>query len=265
MAELNHSVEQVLLDGLGLGVISLDRELRITRWNEWISLQMQIASQDALGHPLVELFPSVAENGLLQRLNQTLQHGMTQLLSPLFHHHLLPIAISRKADRTEYMIQSIKILPIKDEHDIVGLLLLVEDYTERTTFEKALRKSNDELTAERLQLQTMHEDLKAAQREVVEAEHLKALVETAGATAHEISQPLQALQTSQEILLYEPDAETNPWRPALTKSLQHIESIVQIIRKMQSIQQYRTKPYLRGRNIVDFESASTEKNRSADT
>jgi hypothetical protein len=176
---------------------------------------MQIANQDALDRPLVELFPPVAENGLLQRLHQTLQHGMTQLLSPLFHRHLLPITISRKENRTEYMVQSIKIIPIKDERDIVGLLLLVEDYTEHTNFEKALRKSNEELSVERLQLQAAHEELKIAQRELVEAGRLQALVETAGATAHEISQPLQALQTSWKSCCMKPMQKQIPGDPLL--------------------------------------------------
>ncbi|MBI2951829.1 histidine kinase, partial [bacterium] len=88
-----------------------------------------------------------------------------------------------------------------------------------------------------------------------EAERIRVLLEMAGAAAHEINQPLTVIVARAELLLngMPPGA---PLRREVESIYEASERIVEIVRKMQGIQQYITKPYALGGQIIDFEAAS---------
>ncbi len=94
--------------------------------------------------------------------------------------------------------------------------------------------------------------MEEAQRE---AERIRVLLEMAGAAAHEINQPLTVIVARAELLLngMPPGA---PLRREVESIYEASERIGEIVRKMQGIQQYITKPYALGGQIIDFEAAS---------
>ena len=250
MAELSaEHFGQVVLDGIGIGAIAVDGELNVTRWNSWMTNHMRTTAQQVLGKSIVELYPSLADRGQEKLLRQALADGMTRLLSPLFHQYFLPIAIGNDdSGSTRHMIQSTRIIPLKESDQVIGLLLLIEDYTERMNFE-------EELENKRKELEKTLAELDKTQRELVEAEKLKALVETAGAAAHEVSQPLQAILAFHEIALAELPAG-HPTKEPLEKVVSQVERISNVLAKMRRVQRYATIPYTAGTRIVDFDSTS---------
>ena len=88
-----------------------------------------------------------------------------------------------------------------------------------------------------------------------EAERIRVLLEMAGAAAHEINQPLTVIVARAELLLKGMPPGV-PLRREAESIYEASEKISEIVRKMNGIQQYITKPYALGGKIIDFEAAS---------
>lgn len=99
--------------------------------------------------------------------------------------------------------------------------------------------------------------LKKLQEIVLQSERIKVLVETAGAAAHEINQPLTSIFGMVEILKNDLKKDTEAQKK-LDFILDSAYSIKEIINKMCSIKQYTTKPYLKGVDVINFDEAAEE-------
>lgn len=102
--------------------------------------------------------------------------------------------------------------------------------------------------------------LKKLQELVLQSERIKVLIETAGAAAHEINQPLTSIFCMAELLKKDLDRDRDA-----TEQQQKLDSIIDaasqikdIVKKMGNVKQYITKPYLKGVDIVDFEEATED-------
>ncbi len=262
MARLTHrTVNQALMSGMDMGALVLDRDLTIRDWNEWLQLQTRILSRNAVGQPLLDLFPCLSRRGIESMMRQVLDTGMATLLSPLFHRYFIPIQNDAPATDGR-MIQQAKLLPLKQGELTVGVLVLLEDYSERMAFEQTLTCRNTELQDERQrlcrtleELHAAHRKLQETQQRLVETERLKTLMETAGAAAHEINQPLQVIMTSLEILHLENSVDAQG-QDILGSIREQVNRIVKVLRQMRKIQRYATTPYAAGSAIVDLGTAS---------
>jgi DNA-binding response OmpR family regulator len=100
-------------------------------------------------------------------------------------------------------------------------------------------------------------ELKKLQELVLKSERIKVLVETAGAAAHEINQPLTSIFGMVE-LLKKDCSENSQANRKLDFIFEAACQIRDIIKKMGNVRHYTTKPYSKGVDIVDFKEA-TEK------
>ena len=99
--------------------------------------------------------------------------------------------------------------------------------------------------------------LKKLQKIVLQSERVKVLVETAGAAAHEINQPLTSIFGMVEILKKDL-REDSEVQKKLDFILESANKIQKIIKKMGSIKHYSTKPYLKGVDVINFDEAAEE-------
>lgn len=106
---------------------------------------------------------------------------------------------------------------------------------------------------ERLKLE---ETLQRAQRQLELSERQSAVVELAGAAAHELNQPLTSIMGSSELMVRKlpPDS---PGFAAMKTILGEAERMAEIVRKLGQITKYETKPYVGKTNILDLDAAST--------
>jgi PAS domain S-box-containing protein len=96
---------------------------------------------------------------------------------------------------------------------------------------------------------------KQAEEDRKEKEKLQALLELAGAVGHELNNPLQVVLTCSQKLGAQPTED--PLRRQMLHLLQkNIQKVVEITQKCQSITQYATKEYVRGKRIIDINAAS---------
>lgn len=107
--------------------------------------------------------------------------------------------------------------------------------------------------------------LRRLQQRLVEQERMRVMVETAGAMSHELGQPLSAASGLVQLMLAE-----NTFTPDQLADLQAVSAAIQrmieIVRNLQGLQQYVTKPYLAetGTNILDIERAQVSDGMNLD-
>ncbi|MDX2441777.1 MAG: PAS domain-containing protein [Desulfobacterales bacterium] len=99
-----------------------------------------------------------------------------------------------------------------------------------------------------------------AEKMLIEQKKLQGVLEMAGAICHELSQPLQVIFGSSEILLM--DIESSDPKHKVLKNIEvSIKRMAILLRKVMGITHYKSKPYLKNK-IVDIEQASRHEKRS---
>ena len=92
---------------------------------------------------------------------------------------------------------------------------------------------------------------RAAEDRRMETERLETMLEIAGGAAHEINQPLTAILGYAEMSLVQL-GDTHPVHRNQKLIADAAVRITEIVKRMQNIKEYRTRPYANGHRIVDF-------------
>ena len=92
---------------------------------------------------------------------------------------------------------------------------------------------------------------KQMEKEKLKTEKLKGVLEMAGATCHELNQPLQIIYCLIDRLL-----EEHPANETIKNMEKQILRMKDITEKVNSITSYETKDYVKGSKIIDIEKAS---------
>lgn len=105
-------------------------------------------------------------------------------------------------------------------------------------------------------------DRRQAESQRMEAERLNTLLEIAGGAAHEINQPLTAILGYAEMTqnMLDQGHGGHKYQQQIINATLRINDI---LKKMQTIRSYQTRPYTHGHNIVDFDQSSHEKGGTA--
>jgi PAS domain S-box-containing protein len=125
---------------LELGVLSLDRELNVRGWNRWLAAASGVEAKAVVGRHIFEVFPtlrgSVAEEALRRSLS-----GETTVWAHHFHRYLLPLPSPAGHPGFAQMQQSARVMPLSRDGEIDGVVVLVQDVTERVAREEELRRA----------------------------------------------------------------------------------------------------------------------------
>ena len=131
--------------------------------------------------------------------------------------------------------------PIKDaQGKMFAVGVLYRDVTERKELENKLKQQNVALENSNQELERANRQIIEQQKAVIEEERLKVLLQMAGATAHELNQPLMALLGYVDLMAMDRD---NPAK--VEKYSQKIEAagrrIADIVKKIQTIRHHEVK------------------------
>ena len=121
-----------------LGILTVDADLVIRMWDNWLAACSGIAAADAIGRPLAGVVPDLAARGLLERFTQVLRTGEVQVLAPAFHHYLIPCPPRHPSRFFDRMQQRVTLGPLREGPAIVGVMATVEDVTARIDREREL-------------------------------------------------------------------------------------------------------------------------------
>ena len=119
-----------------IGVFTTDSRLVIQVWDAALAQLTGISEETASGRELTALVPELEQRGLLKRFQRSLNDGVVEVLAPAFHHYLIPCAPVTPSKHFDQMQQRVTIAPLRDDNTIAGLIVTIEDVTERLERER---------------------------------------------------------------------------------------------------------------------------------
>ncbi|MGC8872861.1 MAG: HEAT repeat domain-containing protein, partial [Chloroflexia bacterium] len=126
---------------LDVGLFTTDEDLIIRSWNEWLARATGIRAEEAIGRPLVALFPDLEARGLLEHFRRVLTEGVVEVLAPALHRYLVSCPPQAPSRHFRQMQQRVTIVPLRKEEKIRGTMVLLEDVTARLEAEREGRRA----------------------------------------------------------------------------------------------------------------------------
>jgi two-component system cell cycle response regulator len=111
-----------------------------------------------------------------------------------------------------------------------------------------MKKMQDELV-------NLNKELKRVQDKLIEKEKESVVVEMAGAASHELNQPLTAILGNLQLILAKL-APDDPLTERVSKVLNQVDRMVELVKKIGKITRYKTKRYAENVNIIDIDKSS---------
>jgi signal transduction histidine kinase len=221
-AGVQRAALQAIGDALDVGVLSVDRQLSIIAWNEWLATVTGKKASDAIGRSLLDVEPMLKPT-VRASLERAFQ-GATVLVSQGLHEYFIDAPPPAGFDRFERMQQSARVLPlVGDDGQIDGAVVIIQDVTERVSHEAELRAA-----------------LETAQR----ANQAKS--EFLAAMSHELRTPIGAISGYADILTEGISGPVSPPQQAQLKRIKtvaaHLLSIVDQILNFARIEADREPP-----------------------
>ncbi|MGC9525698.1 MAG: HEAT repeat domain-containing protein [Limnospira sp.] len=135
-----------------ISIFTTDHHLNVRSWDSQLAEMTGLRGEEVYGLPLEEVIPDLKSRGLLQRFWHVLETGAIETLAPALHNYLIPCPPSFPSPYFDYMQQRVTIAPLREQENIVGLVITLEDVTERQSRERELaRVQNSPPASETLQ------------------------------------------------------------------------------------------------------------------
>ena len=119
-----------VFDAINAGLIVLDSERRISRWNQWMTAAARMPFDTVAGRRLEEVFPGPINPRLADAVTDALTSGVSSVLSHSLHATLLPLKTGDGRD----MIHNVAVRQVAREPALC--LVQVTDVTVATDRER---------------------------------------------------------------------------------------------------------------------------------
>ncbi len=133
-----------IFDILDIGIVILDSDLRVYKWNRWMELHSGIQSEQIVGCPLFDFFPQLNNPRFMKSCKCVLGLGNLYFFSQKLHRYLFPFKpVSAIKSRFEYMQQYCNMGPLRSENNTIDYIYItVRDVTEIAIYEQKLIEMN---------------------------------------------------------------------------------------------------------------------------
>jgi HEAT repeat protein len=121
-----------------IGILTTDTDLVVTTWDATLEQMTGIPADQARGQRLEEIVPDLRARMLIDLIREPLISGSAQVLAPALHKYLIPCPPLEPSDEFDYMQQRVVVGALRDAHRSVGLVMSIEDVTERLERERQL-------------------------------------------------------------------------------------------------------------------------------
>ena len=135
-----------------IGILTTDTDLVVTTWDAALERMTGITADRARGQRLDEIVPDLRKRALIDLIREPLVSGSAQVLAPALHKFLIPCPPAEPSSEFDHMQQRVVVGALRDAHRAVGLVVSIEDVTERLEQERQLaRELKDGSPTTRLQ------------------------------------------------------------------------------------------------------------------
>jgi len=133
-----------MFDMLDVGIVILDSELNVFKWNRWMATHSKIPPEKIVGKSLFEFFPDLNTPWFLRNCKSVFTFGNFAFFSQKLHKYCFPFkAYNTLGSDFEYMQQSCTVGPLRDENNKINYIYLtVQDVTEIAAYEQKLITMN---------------------------------------------------------------------------------------------------------------------------
>lgn len=141
-------IAERLVDNLPLGVLAVDRNLRIIHWSQGQEIESGIPAEQALGRDICELIPDfaherVGRKTVRERLEEALTTGKRYRIERLRHRD--------RFGREEFL--DIRVSPLRNAQGrVTGVIAVLDDITTKVKLEEELAEKTGRLSFERNRL-----------------------------------------------------------------------------------------------------------------
>ena len=121
-----------------LGVITTDRHLTVGGWNEWMASATGVPEADAVGRPLIDFVAGERAEFYRELFGEVLTTGTARVLAPAFHKYMIACPTRQSSAHFAEMQQRVTVAPLTADNQIVGIMITLEDVTERLERERTV-------------------------------------------------------------------------------------------------------------------------------
>jgi two-component system, NtrC family, sensor kinase len=185
---------QSLIDQLNVGVILVDADLKVLRWNRYLEVHSGVASREIVNTCLPDRFPEIDQVWLAQKVRCVFLLKSYAFSSWRERPYLFRLELHRPLfGEPEVMRQDVTFIPVSgpSTHEVESVAIVLTNAQEAFHYQTALAASVGELQAAYETLRTEVATREAMESELRRVHHLDALGRLAGGIAHEINTPLQ--------------------------------------------------------------------------
>lgn len=133
-----------IFDTVNIGVITLDRDLKVQFWNRWMEFHSGVSAATIIGSPIIKHYPNLSTPRFIKNCHAVLSFGNFSFFSQKLHKYLFPFTPEATFGRSfEFMQQSCTMGPLRGKDEsITSLFLIVQDVTELAASEQRLQEMN---------------------------------------------------------------------------------------------------------------------------
>lgn len=135
-----------ILNVLPIGVVVINRQFLIVKWNRWMEMYSDLPAEDLVGTELFSHFPNLNKASFLRSCRTIFAFGNVVYLSQKLHQYLFPFRLfhARNEAGFEMMQQSCTMSPVRSENGEIDMIAItVEDVTDSAILEHRLRLLNN--------------------------------------------------------------------------------------------------------------------------
>ncbi|HLH56044.1 MAG TPA: ATP-binding protein [Verrucomicrobiae bacterium] len=123
------------------GVLTLDQHFRVQSWNHWMEIHSSRRLEEVANQDLFALFPDIRQRLLSPYFERALA-GESSVLSTALHRYLLPLPSPFRETGLVHMLQTARIAPLFADGKVSGIVVVIEDVTQRETQAEELRRQH---------------------------------------------------------------------------------------------------------------------------
>jgi diguanylate cyclase (GGDEF)-like protein len=134
-----------VVDVVDIGLLILDKELRICHWNRWMQSHSDIDPEAIKGSVIFDVFPNLKQSLFINKCKAIFTFGNFCFFSQKIHHYLFPFKpVSLFDSQFDFMKQNCTVGPLRNKNgSIEYIFIAVYDVTETVNLEQKLMEMNN--------------------------------------------------------------------------------------------------------------------------